>query len=510
MTYEEALEAVRALTPEQQTELDALIRQAGVVWAPLPGPQTMAYESRADVIGYGGAAGGGKTDLAIGLALTRHRKSAVFRREATQLTGILDRMSEIMGNRDGYSSRDGIWRIQGNPYRQVEFGSTPHLGDETRFQGRPKDLLVLDETANFLEHQARFLMGWVRTTISNQRCSTLMTFNPPTDADGLWIIKYFAPWIDDTHPKPAQPGELRWFAMVNGKELEVEERKPFTLDGELLIPQSRTFIPSRIADNPFLMGTGYMAQLQALPEPLRSQMLRGDFKAGLGDSPWQVIPTSWIKAAQDRWQPRDRTGAMDSMGVDVARGGRDQLVISRRHGTWFAELSETPGSEVPDGPTGAGKALALRRDACPVHVDVIGWGSSVHDFLTSNGVQSVAVNGSSKSLAITDDASRLRFANLRAEVWWRMREALDPSSDNGIALPPSTELRADLAAPRWKLAAQGIQIEGKEDLIKRLGRSPDRGDAVCMAMIQTPKWEDDPRYRAANAGRAISDYDPYA
>ena len=42
-------------------------------------------------------------------------------------------------------------------------------------------------------------------------------------------------------------------------------------------PQSRTFIPSRISDNPHLMGTGHMATLQAMPEPLRSQMLNGDF-----------------------------------------------------------------------------------------------------------------------------------------------------------------------------------------------------------------------------------------
>ncbi len=121
-------------------------------WRPLPGPQTEAFTSPADVIGFGGAAGGGKTDLAIGLALTRHRKSAIFRRDATQMTGIIERMAELCGGRAGYSGAERVWRTFG---RRIEFGSCPHLGDERRHQGRDKDLLVIDEAQNFLESQAR-------------------------------------------------------------------------------------------------------------------------------------------------------------------------------------------------------------------------------------------------------------------------------------------------------------------------------------------------------------------
>ena len=51
----------------------------------LPGPQTVAYQPPADVVGYGGAAGGGKTDLALGLAITAHRHSLILRREAVHL-----------------------------------------------------------------------------------------------------------------------------------------------------------------------------------------------------------------------------------------------------------------------------------------------------------------------------------------------------------------------------------------------------------------------------------------
>ena len=84
---------------------------------------------------------------------------------------------------------------------------------------------------------------------------------------------------------------------------------------------------------------------------------------------------------------------------------------------------------------------------------------------------------------------QLAFANKRAEVWWKFREALDPDQPDGsaIALPPDPELRADLCAPTWKLTARGILLESKDgssgfgNLRQRLGRSPGKGDAVVMA-----------------------------
>jgi hypothetical protein len=74
-----------------------------------------------------------------------------------------------------------------------------------------------------------------------------------------------------------------------------------------------------------------------------------------------------------------------------------------------------------------------------------------------------------------------RFANLRAEAWWRFREALDPATGADIALPPDPELAAELAMPRRVPEKREIQIESKEQIIKRLGRSPDKADAVVQS-----------------------------
>ncbi len=489
---------------DQIAEIDKLLIDAPI-WVPLPGPQMDAYLSEADIVGMGGAAGGGKSDLAIGKALTQHKRSIIFRREATQLIGIIDRMKSIIGHSNGYNGQEKVWR-EPLPGLQVEFGSMPNMGDETRYQGRPHDLIVYDEAANFIESQVRFTLGWLRTTEENQKCQALLTFNPPTTADGRWIIDFFAPWLDHKFPNPAISGELRFAASVpsndgKSRDLWVDDGREFILnDGlpvydfnrsdysaqEIIRPLSRTFIPSKVSDNDFLVGTGYISQLQALPEPLRSQMLHGDFLAGVCDDPWQVIPTEWIDLAMSRWEMPAKKQAMDSMGIDVARGGQDNTVIARRHGMWFDQPLSYPGKETPDGPVVAGLCVSALRNNAVMHIDVIGVGSSPYDFLKQANQHIIPVNVAEKSTK-TDKSGKLSFSNLRSELWWKMREALDPANNTGIALPNSVQLRADLCTPKWKLAGSSIQVESREDIIKRLNKSPDYGSAYCLALIDTPK-----------------------
>lgn len=516
------------LTPEERAELDALLAQdlAERPWSPLPGPQTMAYYSEADVIGFGGAAGGGKTDLAIGKVLTQHRVAQVFRRDGTELSAIIDRMEQVLGHRSGLGGRPPIWRKPGGSARLVEFCSAPNLGDEKKFQGRAKDLLVVDEAANFLESQVRFLMGWVRTTERGQRTQTLLTFNPPTTSDGRWIVRFFAPWLDDGFKgERAQPGELRYVAVIAGEDRWVDGPEPFVLVNndpqydfdpadfrldEIIRPQSRTFIPSRISDNPYLVGTNYMSTLQSMPEPLRSQMLYGDFKAGMRDDAWQVLPTAWVEAAMARWQPRSPRGEMLQIGVDVGRGG-DPSVIATRHRTpqndmWFAPLITLEGDDTSDGDKVAMQVLVTRRDDAPINIDVIGVGASPFDSIRRSGAQVWGVNVAEGARG-PDKTGALTFHNLRAELWWRLREALEPTSDTGIALPPDDKLKAELCAPRWSLSGKTVKVESRDDIIKRLGHSPDRATAVVLALISLPKVA---TLNHASGRQGVLDHNPMA
>ena len=521
-----ALEAY--MLPSEKLVYHAITAGYVPLFTPNPGPQTEAFNSEADITGYGGAAGGGKSMLITGLAMTQHKRSLIIRQEKVSTRKFVQDIAKAKGDRDGYSSQGSTWNFTGpDGYsRVIEFAGLENPGDEEKQQGVDYSLKCYDEATQMRESQVRYTMGWVRSDDPKERCRVLLTFNPPTTAEGRWVIKFFAPWLDPKHPNPAKDGELRWFTTVgDNADYEVADGRRFvwkgsTLDNpdgdgtrtpdyeydpaayagdkEVLVirPKSRTFITARVTDNPYYVQSGYISQLQLLPEPMRSQMLRGDFTAGVEDAEFQVIPTAWIEAAMNRWyEPQDR-GPMDSMGVDVARGGnmgstmgavgKDKMVIARRHGVWFAPLVSIKGVDTNSGPLAAAHVIRFRRDEAPVHLDVVGVGTSPFDFLQENAVHTIGVNGAAQSLA-TDKSGLLRMYNLRAELYWAMRVALDPENPNPIMLPDDADLLADLAAPTYRVTARGILVESKEEIKKRLGRSTDKGDAVVYANIDTPK-----------------------
>lgn len=488
-------------------------------WSPLPGPQTMALYSDADELFYGGAGGGGKTDLLLGLASTHHKHSIIFRRVFPSMRGMIERSREIYNVRgetgsDTFNEGTHIWRLCDK--RLIEFGTLQYEKDKENYRGRPHDLYGWDEITEFTESQFRFVNAWNRSTRRGQRCRVVATGNPPTTQEGLWIIEYFAPWLKQDYPTPAKPGELRWFARVDDKDVERNNGAPFTYKGETIQPRSRTFIPARLSDNPYLVDSGYGSVLQSLPEPLRSQMLYGDFGISVTDDAYQVIPTAWVRAAQERWKPdgapKDDNGVplrMSVMAADIARGGDDKEVIAMRYGTWFAPLVKIPGKKITDGALAVKPMIealeqageAVRTDKVTeyksshitlpviasdivVRIDVIGIGSSAFDVAVNQGLRAVAVNFGAGSHAF-DKSRKLKFANQRAEYWWMMREVLDPTNednrDDPVCLPPDQDLLADLCAPRWQPTMKGVKIEEKEDVKQRIGRSPDCGDAVVMA-----------------------------
>jgi hypothetical protein len=179
-----------------------------VAWTPNPGPQTLALESEADELFYGGAAGGGKTDLLLGVAGTRHKHSIVFRRIFPSMRNIIERSREIYNTRNSTHARDSyneslhVWRLLNG--RMVEFGAMQYEKNKEDYRGRPHDLYGWDELPEFTESQFRFVNAWNRSTDPGQRCRVIATGNPPTSSEGQWVIKYWAPWLDPNHPQPGR------------------------------------------------------------------------------------------------------------------------------------------------------------------------------------------------------------------------------------------------------------------------------------------------------------------
>jgi hypothetical protein len=257
-----------------------------------------------------------------------------------------------------------------------------------------------------------------------------------------------------------------------------------TMHGLVVRAQSRTFIRARFTDNRFYDAEQYAKTLASMPAEYRERLMAGNFMAAREDPPWQAIPTAWAQAAVKRWTQQPPVGVpMCAIGVDVAQGGADSTTLARRHDAWFAPLISKPGSETPGGADVAALVLKHRHDGARVIVDVGGgWGGDAHGHLRGNDVDSVAYMGVKKSHKRTADM-QLTFTNVRTEAYWRFREALNPEQRGGsqIALPDDKILIADLTAPSYKIESNGITLEPKDKVVKRLGRSTDRGDSVVMA-----------------------------
>lgn len=478
--------------PDLERELSQFISPDSIeeVWVPNPGPQTMAYFSQADELFYGGSAGGGKSDLLLGLALNCHQQSLVLRRTNREVNGLVERLTGIIGTRDGYNSQTGLWRYKD---RTVEIGGCQLEEDKQKYKGRAKSLYCFDEISDFSEAQYRFITTWNRSATPGERCRIVGAGNPPTRPEGLWVMRHWRAWLDPTYPKPARPGELRWYTTDHkGEEVEVDGPGPHYLNGSTrpLLARSRTFIPAKLSDNPDLIDSGYQASLDALPAELRAAYRDGDFGTPIKDDAYQIIPTAWVKEAQSRWSPQPPIGIpMCAMGVDIAIA-KDKFVIASRHDWYYPELIAIPGRDIADPKQAAGRVLAARRDNATVIVDVGGgWGADCYAQLAANGLEPIGYMGVKTTRHKSSDG-RFEFANIRTEALWKFREALDPSQPGGslIALPPDPEITADLCAPTYKLKGTSVggvlQAESKEDVCHRLGRSPDKGDAVIMAWFR--------------------------
>lgn len=468
-------------------------------WIPNPGPQTEAYFSEADELLYGGEAGGGKSDLIIGLSLEEHDRSLVMRRTNAEAVKLFDRYEEIIGHGVGKNEQKG-WKIDG---KIIDIGGCQLEKDKQKRKGIAHDLKAFDELVDFSESQYLFITTWTRSTKPGQRTRIVATTNPPTNPEGMWVVRRWAAWLDPTHPRPAKSGELRWYVRgINDEDIEVDGPGQHMVDGKPMLAKSRTFIRSTLDDNPDLTRTDdYRKQMDSLPLELRQAYKEGRFDVGLKDQPMQLIPTDWIRAAQDRWTDRPPPGIpMCAMGVDCSGGGKDPMALAPRYDGWFDKIIQIPASEIPSdrpGKHGAGLIISHRRDQAIVIVDMGGgYGGPIYEALHEIPVPVQPYKGAAASVQRTKDG-QLAFYNMRTQALWRLREALDPSQPGGspIMLPPSPTLIGDLAAPTWKVnrAQHGmvIQAEPKEDVCARLGRSTNEGDAVIMAWTAGPTYVTD-------------------
>jgi hypothetical protein len=192
-----------------------------------------------------------------------------------------------------------------------------------------------------------------------------------------------------------------------------------------------------------------------------------------------VIPLSWIEAANERWLTCGGTGeGPETWGVDPGYKGNDPTVTARLVGNVIEQLESRPKQDLM---ATVGRVTAKVAKVTPVGVDIIGVGAGVYSRLAELGYAAKPVNVSMKC-EFHDRTGQNSFINLRSYIWWSLREALDPSLDIKLALPPDDNLTGDLSTPTWEYKSNGvIQVESKKDIRERLDRSTDSADAVGLA-----------------------------
>lgn len=286
-------------TQAQKNKLEeyARLRAIAAMWAkmekPQPGPQSEYFTNEADIIIYGGSAGGGKTwslltDAAQYCNIPDYR-GIIFRRTSPQITNsgaLWDAADKIYRTLDAEPFIGKLaWRFPGGAivtfrHLQLEQNKYDHLGAEYAFIG-------FDELPLFTESQFFYLISRNRST-----CGIRPKVRATTNPSPGWVKNLIAAWVEKDHPNPAKSGEVRYFVRVQGKISWVDadyrlERKDLgdvsgiedAIVEEMLKPKSITFIRSSVYDNKIFLSRDphYLANLRSLPLVEQKRLLDGDW-----------------------------------------------------------------------------------------------------------------------------------------------------------------------------------------------------------------------------------------
>jgi hypothetical protein len=199
--------------------------------------------------------------------------------------------------------------------------------------------------------------------------------------------------------------------------------------------------------------------------PLWASRVLGEFPSAASNA---LIPLSALEAA--RWAPID-SGDHVIAGIDVAGPGKDRTTAVICCGGAILAAGIWTDSDA------RGPVLAFLRqwDARLrlVRVDSAGLGFYFAEHIRSAGYRTEGINVASAA------QEKERFASLKAERYWRLRERFQRGEVSGL----SDEMLAELAAIPWLIDPHGrIAIEGKVEIKSMLGRSPDLAEALMLAI----------------------------
>jgi hypothetical protein len=202
-----------------------------------------------------------------------------------------------------------------------------------------------------------------------------------------------------------------------------------------------------------------------------------------------LIPYEWMELANERWKKCTGekyfapTGA-EFIGVDVAGMGRDCSVICSRQGDFVNDFEVHQSAGNADHMHVAGMVknrLDKNRKDNKAFIDTIGEGAGVFSRLQELGYRNAySCKYSENAKRLNDITGEYEFANMRAYLYWCLRDWLNPKNKFNAALPMCDKLTEEATSTHWKFQSNGqIIIEPKKDIQERIKRSPDYMDALA-------------------------------
>ena len=211
-----------------------------------------------------------------------------------------------------------------------------------------------------------------------------------------------------------------------------------------------------------------------------------------------LVPLSWIEQAQERWRNYHHESEDNArIGVDVAGMGRDCTVYCYRYDNYVSKFDKHNSGGKADHMQVAGRVRheLVNHNGCSASIDTIGEGAGVYSRLVELGleklVSSCKYSEGAKDKSgneLKDITGQYSFANMRAYLFWRVRDWLDPKNGCNAMLPPGKDLAEEATEIKWYFRSDGkIIIEPKDDIKERLGRSTDEFDALANSFYPEKK-----------------------
>ena len=352
-------------------------------------------------------------------------------------------------------------------------------GDPDKLQGfhaaSGDILIIIDEAAGVAEPAFEAIEGMM----TSEKARMLMIGNPTSDSGSFRESHHSWDYSNKIHISVFDTPNF-----VNNGIRTLEDLKNVNLDNVEIV-------------SPWLVSPRWAYEKidsWGIDSPMFQARVLGNFPS---ESTNTIIPLNYIELAYEkehREKLKEKGGPL-RLGVDPARFGNDETVITPRFGGYIPEQEIS----FKEGTTATAGRVMQYNSPRPVFIgiDVDGLGGGVYDTLADANIDGIAeIHNNAKALP---DSTGLTFANLASQLWWRARELFIAGE---LAIPKDDKLIMQLSTRKYKFTGRGLTVESKDDWKARYkGKSPDRADSLIYSLADILSTESEAK---ASTGKDVS------